>query len=159
MAVAARSPSAPDGEYQASVVTIEMKTSFLRPGTGRLVARGARTHRTSQLAFCEAHVYDGEGRLDDLGGKRATDQRLHRLDRNRSVHPLCPAVYRHEDLVVTAARRVDHHVSTADGDPRVDEFEVVPERHHRQGPLGLDVSDHVGGVGAEHSDRPRLHDP
>ena len=63
MAVAARSPGVPDGDYQSSVVTIEMKSSFLRPGTGRLVARGHRVHRTSQLAFCEAHVYDGEGRV------------------------------------------------------------------------------------------------
>jgi uncharacterized protein (TIGR00369 family) len=47
----------------AGMATIEMKTSFLRPATGRLRAVGRRLHRTATLAFCEAQLFDGHGRL------------------------------------------------------------------------------------------------
>jgi uncharacterized protein (TIGR00369 family) len=33
------------------VVTVEMKTTFLRPGLGRLVGHGKLVHRTTSLAF------------------------------------------------------------------------------------------------------------
>ncbi len=58
---AARS-AAPAGET-ASVVTIEMKTSFMRPGEGRLVAQGKLLHRTATLAFCEGRVRGAQGDL------------------------------------------------------------------------------------------------
>ena len=62
MATAARSV-----EPQLGVVTIEMKTSFMRPakvpaGVG-LVARGLLQHRTRSMAFTEGRVYDAEGQL------------------------------------------------------------------------------------------------
>ena len=63
MAHAARSPKAADGPTQPGVVTIEMKTSFMRPGQGRLVATGRRLHMTASLAFCEASVHDAAGQL------------------------------------------------------------------------------------------------
>ena len=63
MAHAARSPHQPGHEAGPGVVTVEMKTSFLRPGLGRLVARGRLLHRTASLAFCEGSVLDGEGQL------------------------------------------------------------------------------------------------
>jgi uncharacterized protein (TIGR00369 family) len=63
MAHAARSPLAPGGEPQPGVVTVEMKTSFMRPGEGRLVARGRRLHRSATLAFCEGTVHDATGAL------------------------------------------------------------------------------------------------
>jgi uncharacterized protein (TIGR00369 family) len=63
MAHAARSPKAAGGEAQPAVVTIEMKTSFMRPGLGRLVATGKRLHGTTSLAFCESHVHDSQGVL------------------------------------------------------------------------------------------------
>jgi uncharacterized protein (TIGR00369 family) len=63
MAHAARSPVEPEGEVLGTVVTIEMKTSFMRPGTGRVVATGRRMHRTVTLAFCEASVLDARGHL------------------------------------------------------------------------------------------------
>lgn len=63
MAHAARSPVEPAGEVLTSVVTIEMKTSFMRPGTGRVVATGRRMHRTVSMAFCEASVLDARGHL------------------------------------------------------------------------------------------------
>jgi uncharacterized protein (TIGR00369 family) len=63
MAHAARSPLASGGEPQPGVVTIEMKTSFMRPGQGRLVATGRRLHMTASLAFCEGSVHDTQGQL------------------------------------------------------------------------------------------------
>ncbi len=63
MAHAARSPSQPGGEPQPGVVTVEMKTSFMRPGQGRLLSTGRRLHKTSSLAFCEGLVHDTAGAL------------------------------------------------------------------------------------------------
>ncbi len=58
LATAARSVT-PD----MGVVTIEMKTSFMRPARGPLVARGRLIHRTRSVAFVEGTVYDAEGRV------------------------------------------------------------------------------------------------
>lgn len=63
MAHAARSPDVPDGEPQPGVVTIEMKTTFMRPGLGRLRGHGQLIHRTASLAFCEGRVYAEDGTL------------------------------------------------------------------------------------------------
>ena len=57
MAAAARSVQ-PD----MGVVTIEMKTSFMQPAKGALVAKGRLMHRTATMAFTEATVYDARGR-------------------------------------------------------------------------------------------------
>lgn len=53
MAAAARS-EAPD----MAVVTIEMKTTFMQPSHGLLVARGRLLHRTRSMAFVEATIFD-----------------------------------------------------------------------------------------------------
>ena len=58
MATAARSDT-PD----MGVVTIEMKTSFMQPARGPLVAKGRLIHRTATLAFTEGTVFDAEGRV------------------------------------------------------------------------------------------------
>ncbi|MBS0389803.1 MAG: PaaI family thioesterase [Proteobacteria bacterium] len=58
MATAARSDT-PD----MGVVTIEMKSSFMRPARGPMVARGRLIQRTRSIAFAEAWVHDAEGRL------------------------------------------------------------------------------------------------
>ena len=63
MAHAARSPGEDGAVVQSGVVTIEMKTSFMRPGLGRMVAVARRLHRTASLAFCEASIVDGEGKM------------------------------------------------------------------------------------------------
>lgn len=63
MAHAARSPLEPGGEVLPGVVTIEMKTSFMRPGQGRLVAHGRRLHRSATLAFCDGSVLNAAGEL------------------------------------------------------------------------------------------------
>ena len=56
MAMAARAAPGRTG-----VVTVEMKTSFMRPSQGALTARGALKHHTATLAFTEATVYDAHG--------------------------------------------------------------------------------------------------
>ena len=58
MATAARSDM-PD----MGVVTIEMKSSFMRPARGPMVARGKLIQRTRSMAFAEAWVYDAGGQL------------------------------------------------------------------------------------------------
>ncbi|HZV91867.1 MAG TPA: PaaI family thioesterase [Caldimonas sp.] len=63
MAHAARSPDADGKVDPCGIVTIEMKTTFMQPGTGRLLARARRMHRTASLAFCEATVLGGDGKL------------------------------------------------------------------------------------------------
>ena len=57
MAAAARGDTPEMG-----VVTIEMKTSFMRPSVGPLTAKGRLMHRTATLAFTEATIFDEQGR-------------------------------------------------------------------------------------------------
>ena len=59
MATAARSV-----QKDMGAVTIEMKTSFMRPAPAegsKLTARGRLIHRTATLAFTEAMLYNAEG--------------------------------------------------------------------------------------------------
>lgn len=63
LAHAARSPRLEGAEVEPPVVTLEMKTSFLRPGTGRLVATGRRLHHSATLVFCEGQVLGEEGQI------------------------------------------------------------------------------------------------
>ncbi len=58
LARAARSV-APD----LGVVTIEMKTSFMRPAKGVLTATGRLLQRTQTLAFTEGSIRDARGRV------------------------------------------------------------------------------------------------
>ena len=44
-------------------VTIELKVSFLSPGTGRLVAEGRCLRAGKSLSFSEGEVRDGEGKM------------------------------------------------------------------------------------------------
>ncbi|MBK7282133.1 PaaI family thioesterase [Candidatus Aalborgicola defluviihabitans] len=57
MATAARSKVPEMG-----VVTIEMKTSFMQPAIGPLVAKGELMHRTATMAFTQSTVFDAAGR-------------------------------------------------------------------------------------------------
>ena len=63
MAHAARTPGEDGVAETSGVVTVEMKTSFIRPGLGRVVGLGRRLHRTASLAFCEASLTDAQGLL------------------------------------------------------------------------------------------------
>lgn len=63
MATAARSANVDSG-----VITIEMKTSFMRPApvvkSGEtLVGKGRLLHRTGSMAFVEGSIYDPESQL------------------------------------------------------------------------------------------------
>jgi uncharacterized protein (TIGR00369 family) len=44
-------------------VTVELKVSFIAPGTGTLVAEGRCVHAGKSLCFSEGEVRDGEGKL------------------------------------------------------------------------------------------------
>ncbi len=88
LAHAARSPSVPGGEPAPGVVTIEMKTSFLRPGLGELRACGRRMLRTASMAFCEGSIVDEQGQLvahatgtfKYLGGLPTRGRKIHKLN-------------------------------------------------------------------------------
>ena len=63
MAHAARSVRDDTDHGAPGIVTVEMKTSFLRPATGRLMATGHLLHGTRNMAFCEGSVHDASGAL------------------------------------------------------------------------------------------------
>ena len=56
LSIAARSDTPDHG-----IVTIEMKTMFMQPANGPLVAKAKRMHRTKSLAFVEGAIYDANG--------------------------------------------------------------------------------------------------
>jgi uncharacterized protein (TIGR00369 family) len=61
MAHAARSAYA--GGDDPGVVTVEMKTTFMRPTRGLLIARGKLLHQTKSFAFTEGGIHDEAGHL------------------------------------------------------------------------------------------------
>jgi len=76
---------------ELGVVTIEMKTSFMRPATpsesGPLVAKGELMHRTATMAFTQATVYDARGHA--CAHATGTFKYMKRLAAGgRTVHPL-----------------------------------------------------------------------
>lgn len=62
-ASSARSAHKHDPGHGPGVVTVEMKTSFMRPAEGELRAIGKLLHRTTTLAFCEGHVHNHRGEI------------------------------------------------------------------------------------------------
>jgi uncharacterized protein (TIGR00369 family) len=56
-------PAAPPRPGSSGVATVEMKTSFMRPGLGRLLAKGKLLTLTRSLCFCEGSILDAEGAL------------------------------------------------------------------------------------------------
>ena len=63
MAHAARSIHRDLPGFGPGIVTIEMKTSFMRPGEGELRALGKLLHRSTTMAFCEGSVLGEDGKL------------------------------------------------------------------------------------------------
>lgn len=63
MAHAARSIHRDQPDFGPGVVTVEMKTSFMRPGEGELRAIGKLMHRSTTMAFCEGSVLGEDGKL------------------------------------------------------------------------------------------------
>ena len=59
MMVAARTRDA----EAIGAVTVELKTSFINPGNGTLVADGVCLHVGKSIAFCEARVHGSDGKL------------------------------------------------------------------------------------------------
>jgi len=87
MAHAARSIRLDEAGGGPGVATVEMKTSFMRPGEGRLRATGTLLHRTATLAFCEGAVRDEGGALCAHG--TATFKYVRALaGRQRAIKPL-----------------------------------------------------------------------
>lgn len=90
MAHAARSVNRRDLEsgpdLGPGVVTVEMKTSFMRPGEGALRAVGKLLHRSTTMAFCEGSVYGGDGKL--CAHATGTFKYLRALPSGRALKPL-----------------------------------------------------------------------
>ena len=63
MAHAARSLRLDAKGEGPGLVTIEMKTNFMRPGLGHLRAQGSVMHSTASLAFCEGKVLYEKGQI------------------------------------------------------------------------------------------------
>lgn len=83
----ARSVNTASPDFAPGVVTVEMKTSFMRPGEGRLTGQGRLLHRTATLAFCEGSVRGADGGL--LAHATGTFKYLHALPRSaRDANPL-----------------------------------------------------------------------
>lgn len=59
MAHATRAPRQPeDGPDPRGVVTIEMKTTFMKPARGRVTCVGKLLQRSPSLCFCEGTVFN-----------------------------------------------------------------------------------------------------
>jgi uncharacterized protein (TIGR00369 family) len=50
-------------EPQMGMITIELKTSFMRPAVGALLGHGEVLHRTRKMAFVQGRVEDAQGQL------------------------------------------------------------------------------------------------
>jgi uncharacterized protein (TIGR00369 family) len=59
MAIAARSADPGD----RSVVTIELKNSFMQAANGQIKVIGTVVHQSTTMAFCEARVFDADEKL------------------------------------------------------------------------------------------------
>ena len=66
MAMAGRSMQPQAGDINAGAggnLTVEMKTTFIRPGKGRLTVRGHCVHPGRSLNFCEGEIVDEQGQI------------------------------------------------------------------------------------------------
>lgn len=86
MAHAARSVHRHLPDLGPGVVTVEMKTSFMRPGEGELRAVGRLLHRSTTMAFCEGSVYAADRKL--CAHATGTFKYLRALPAGRQLKPL-----------------------------------------------------------------------
>lgn len=86
MAHAARSVNRHLPDLGPGVVTVEMKTSFMRPGEGELRAVGKLLHRSTTMAFCEGSVFAADGKL--CAHATGTFKYLRALPAGRQLKPL-----------------------------------------------------------------------
>jgi uncharacterized protein (TIGR00369 family) len=68
MAHAARSTESQAKHSAPGLVTLEMKTQFMRPGEDYVIAKARLMHRTATLAFTEGSVYNrrADGSLSEM---------------------------------------------------------------------------------------------
>ena len=91
MAHATRVPrKAEEGPDPRGVVTIEMKTTFMRPAQGRVTCIGKLLHRSAALAFCEGTVLNADGRA--AGPCHRHLQVPVRTARGQPTHPVRPTL-------------------------------------------------------------------
>ncbi|HEY0953372.1 MAG TPA: PaaI family thioesterase [Roseateles sp.] len=86
MAHAARSVNRHLPDLGPGVVTVEMKTSFMRPGEGELRAVGKLLHRSTTMAFCEGAIYGADDKL--CAHATGTFKYLRALPAGRQLKPL-----------------------------------------------------------------------
>jgi len=86
MAHAARSMNKQLADLGPGVVTVEMKTSFMRPGEGELRAVGRLLHRSTTMAFCEGSVFGADDKL--CAHATGTFKYLRALPAGRQLKPL-----------------------------------------------------------------------
>jgi uncharacterized protein (TIGR00369 family) len=86
MAHAARSVNRHLPDLGPGVVTVEMKTSFMRPGEGELRAVGRLLHRSTTMAFCEGSVFGADDKL--CAHATGTFKYLRALPAGRQLKPL-----------------------------------------------------------------------
>lgn len=91
MSLAARSLQEADRVHTTGAVTVEMKSSFMRPGEGPLRCAAEVLHRTATLAFCEARVLMDNGHLVAHGTGTFKYARAV-AGRGRRIEPLLPSV-------------------------------------------------------------------
>jgi uncharacterized protein (TIGR00369 family) len=63
LAIAGRAAHTDDYDAPVNTITVEMKTTFIRPGAGRLCITAECVHRAATLMFCEGEARDEAGRL------------------------------------------------------------------------------------------------
>ena len=86
MAHAARSVNRHLADLGPGVVTVEMKTSFMRPAEGELRAVGKLMHRSATMAFCEGSVFGADDKL--CAHATGTFKYLRALPAGRQLKPL-----------------------------------------------------------------------
>jgi uncharacterized protein (TIGR00369 family) len=86
MAHAARSVNRHLPDLGPGVVTVEMKTSFMRPGEGEMRAVGKLLHRSTTMAFCEGSVFGADGKI--CAHATGTFKYLRALPAGRQLKPL-----------------------------------------------------------------------
>ncbi len=63
MLMSGRSVPREGDDLMKSLITIELKTSFMKPAVGDLRATGTLIHRTSGMAFCEGELTNETGEV------------------------------------------------------------------------------------------------
>lgn len=63
MLMAGRSVPRDGDDLMKSLITIELKSSFMKPAVGDLLATGSLIHRTSGMAFCEGELTNETGEV------------------------------------------------------------------------------------------------